>query len=33
VVTLYLKPSNARKLADQLYSCAAGADHDGIVEH
>jgi hypothetical protein len=33
VVTLYLKPANARKLADQLYSCASGADHDGIVEH
>jgi hypothetical protein len=33
VVTLYLKPANARKLADQLHSCASGADHDGIVEH
>ena len=33
VVTLYLKPGNARKLADQLYSCATGADSDGIVEH
>jgi hypothetical protein len=33
VVTLYLKPANARKLADQLYSCATGADSDGIVEH
>ncbi|MBT8430119.1 MAG: hypothetical protein KJN79_09435 [Gammaproteobacteria bacterium] len=33
VVTLYLEPTNARKLADQLYSCATGAAHDGVVEH
>jgi len=33
VVTLYLRPANARILADQLCSCANGADHDGIVEH
>ena len=33
VVTLYLKPADARNLADQLQSCAAGADQDRIVEH
>jgi len=33
VVTLYLRPTNARMLADQLHSCANGADHDGIIGH
>ena len=31
VVTLYLKPAHARKVADQLYSCAIGAGNDGTV--
>lgn len=29
VVTLYLKPEDARRLADQIHHCARGADHEG----
>ena len=31
VVTLYLNPADAHKLAEQIHSCAAGADHDGEI--
>ena len=33
VVTLYLNPADARKVAEQLHNCAAGADHDGDITH
>lgn len=31
VVTLYLSPSDARQIAEQLIGCASGADHDGTM--
>ena len=33
VVTLYLRPEIARGLADQLTSCAGGADQEGFSAH
>ena len=33
VVTLYLNPDNALKLAEQLVSCAAGANQEGAQSH
>ena len=33
VVTLYLTPASALNLAEQLVSCAAGANPEGAMSH